>query len=53
MNFGSMWTNAIILLWKLGFFVFSLLVRGTEKDEKHVSCQFSYIFLYNSLIENQ
>jgi len=53
MNFGSMCTNAILLLCKLRFFVFSLLVRVTEKDEKHVLRQFSYILLYNPLIDNQ
>ena len=47
------YTNAILLLCKLRFFVFSLLVRVTEKDEKHVLRQFSYILLYNPLIDNQ
>jgi len=51
MNFGSMCTNAILLLCKLHFYVFSLLVHVTEKDEKRVLCQFSYILLYNPLID--
>lgn len=44
MNFGSLWINAILLLYKLLCLQFiTVIVAG--KGEKHVSDQFSYIFI--------